>query len=531
MLKKASLFPFFTYTFVFLCFLCMYFFIVPQSDVFLFARGTDGSLASAFESALYYGNGRFLGNFISMFLSNHFEYASFLIAITMTFCVFAINNLLFDKNSKTVFFSALIIAFPSIGIVRECYYLFAAFTNYMFPIALILLTLILLKKFKTNSKQNLLLNIISLLLLFALGFSSCLFSENTSIVLAALAFLLIVNDVLNKKKLSLHNALYFISVFLGSLTLLLIPKITETSWKMDHYRSVSTSITDIIFTAPGSFVKFSQIFNGFIPTILIVTVAFILVAKKYYQNKKFFGTIISIFLLTSILSLILNFLSLTSLYIPWIYFSQAIILFIFICACLVSSFLIPDKKIKWISLSFLFLLSASIAPMMIVNQYGHRTYVITNYIGVFMGIYLIRAVAPLTFWNKIELWKKQINHICLACFLFATIFLSSQTVYNYNFYAARTNHIAEQIMNDSEKILVPILPCNSTSIEDEWSNILIDISHTHARKIVIADFNHCENAEEYKNILASTLPEQIVLAFDNLEFKDPLLIEKISQGS
>ena len=527
MQKKAGLVSFFQYAFVFFCFLCMYFFIVPQSDVFLFARGTDGSFGSAVDSAIFYGNGRFLGNFISMFLSNHFEYAGLLIAFSMTVSVYGINGLLFKNDTKTTFLSTLIVAFPSVGIVKECYYLFAAYVNYMFPITLILLTLLIIKKLQTETTQKIVLKLILLPIIFVLGFSSCLFSENTSFVLAAIVFLLVANDILNRKKLSLHNAVYFISVFLGSVTMLLIPKITETAWKLDHYREMAVDISSIMYMAPGSFVKLSQIFNGFIPVIWLVSIAFVFAVKKYCQNKNVSGVIISAFVFISVVSTLLNLVSLSSAYIPWTYLSQTIVFVVFVCTCLVSTFLITDKKIKWTTLSFLVVIAASIAPMMLVNQYGHRTYVITNYLGVFMGVYLIKAVAPEAFFEKTRLWKKQFSRICLACLIFATLFFSSQTVYNFNYYAVRTNYIAEQINISSEQIAVPILPCNSISMEDEWPNILIDISEEYARKIIVSDSNHCENADEYKNVLETSLPMQIIRAFNNLEFKDPLLVEKI----
>lgn len=527
MQKRVNLINFFQYVFVFFCFLCMYFFIVPQSDVFLFARGTDGSFWSAVESAVLYGNGRFLGNFISMFLSNHFEYAGLLIALSMTVSVYGINELLFKGDAKTTFLSTLIVAVPSVGIVKECYYLFAAYVNYMFPITLILLTLLIINKLQTETKKSIVLKLILLPVIFVLGFSSCLFSENTSFVLAALVFLLVVNDIINRKKIFLHNAVYFISVFLGSITMLLIPKITQTAWKLDHYREMAVDLPSVMYTAPGSFVKFSQIFNGFIPVIWLVSVAFLFAAKKYYQNKKAFDIIVPIFVFIPVVSTLLNLVSLSSAYIPWLYFAQTIVFVVFACTCLVSTFLITDKKIKWTTLSFLVLIAASIAPMMLVNQYGHRTYVITNYIGVFMGVYLMKAVAPEAFFEKTRLWKKQFSSICLACVIFVTLFLSSQTVYNFNYYAVRTNYIAEQINSGSEQIAAPILPCNSISMEDEWPNILIDISEEYARKIIVTDFNHCENADEYKQVLATTLPAQIVRAFNNLEFKDPLLVEKI----
>ena len=71
------------YVTVFLGFLLMYLFMVPQSDVFLFAHATDGSPYSVISYSLEYGNGRLLGNIIGIYLSGRFESAGFVVSLML----------------------------------------------------------------------------------------------------------------------------------------------------------------------------------------------------------------------------------------------------------------------------------------------------------------------------------------------------------------------------------------------------------------------------------------------------------------
>ena len=72
------------YAGILLCFVLMFFFIVPQSDMFLFARDTEPTLRGAALGAYNYGNGRFLGNLIGMFLSHRFVLAFLPLALCLT---------------------------------------------------------------------------------------------------------------------------------------------------------------------------------------------------------------------------------------------------------------------------------------------------------------------------------------------------------------------------------------------------------------------------------------------------------------
>lgn len=526
--NKTSLLFLSQYLIIFICFLCMFFFIIPQSDVYLFARNTDGSLYSAFEHSLYYGNGRLLGNLIAVFFSSHFEFASVLIAVSMSSLVYAINKLLFKNNPRTLFLVSVLVAFPSAGILKECYYLFASFVNYMLSVVLIAFILLLMKKScDANKISNASKAFYATIILF-LGISSCLFSENTTIVSFVISVCLLIFEIISKRKISVYGVSYLSSTIIGTVVMFMIPKITGTAWKMDHYRSISTTIPQIINSFFGGFVKFSQIFIGFLPAIIPLSIALFVLSLK--NSGKFQKIQSTFFCLYPIFSVINQTITLTSLYIPWVNLFQAILTALFIVDSASIIFSIKDKEFRWASLLFSATLASSVAPMMLVNQYGHRTYVITFFISLFFSVYLLKNIFDEKIIEKCKqmVSPKQLSIIFCCILLGLTVFLTSQAVYNFNFFVERTTHIAQEIKsNPTEPIKVPILPNNSTSIEDECTNIIADVISVGTANFDITYFTDCKNSEQYRAILADSLPSQTIKALENIRFKDPLIIEKL----
>lgn len=184
------------------CF-AMFFFMLPQSDVFLFARSLKDDVASVFNEALYYGNGRLLGNILGMFFSCYFQYAFILVSATITLIVVFANKLIFNSNKVTLFPMALLIIFMSGDMMNESYFLFASFMNFVFPCMLFLLSAIIVKFFHDKEHMSVFLKGILILFSFVLTVASCLFSENTAIIVAAFMFLFAFYFMFNTRKIKL----------------------------------------------------------------------------------------------------------------------------------------------------------------------------------------------------------------------------------------------------------------------------------------------------------------------------------------
>jgi hypothetical protein len=133
------------YACVFCGFFLMFLFICPQSDVFLFAQATDGSFSSVLSYSLNYGNGRLLGNVMGVYFSAHFACAGLIVSFVLTLLVVLLNCIFWDNSNYAIFPLALLIAVPGGGMVGECYYLFAGFCNYVVPIVLLLVGILIIK--------------------------------------------------------------------------------------------------------------------------------------------------------------------------------------------------------------------------------------------------------------------------------------------------------------------------------------------------------------------------------------------------
>lgn len=126
------------YVFLVLCLAAVFFFMIPQVDVFWFSRACDSSISEIIAYSLNYGNGRLLGNIIGVYFSHHFAFAWILVVVTLALIVVLLNGIFFSHSKYTVFPLAILVTFPSAGILEECYVCFAAFANFCLPILLII---------------------------------------------------------------------------------------------------------------------------------------------------------------------------------------------------------------------------------------------------------------------------------------------------------------------------------------------------------------------------------------------------------
>lgn len=76
--KKSVVLSSVQYIIIFIGFALSYMFTYPQYDVLLFTRDFKGDIVSVLREALFYGNGRFLGNVFGFYFSHHFTAAIFL---------------------------------------------------------------------------------------------------------------------------------------------------------------------------------------------------------------------------------------------------------------------------------------------------------------------------------------------------------------------------------------------------------------------------------------------------------------------
>ncbi|MBO5420996.1 MAG: hypothetical protein J6A67_03525 [Clostridia bacterium] len=487
------------YIVLFLCLSMVFLFIVPQCDVFFFRQDTLPEWDSLMEYSLNYGNGRFLGNFIGAFLSHHFEYAWLACAVCMFITIISANKLFFRNSVYAVFPLALAIVFISSGVFSECYTLFASFVNYLVPITVALVSLCIYDK-NRNSQKGFKETIFLNLLMFCLTASACLYSENTTIVLVVLSILLNLETILKDKRLNLAGIVFLAGNLVGTAIMLMIPVLTETSQKLDYYRSVATSVIGIITYVPKRFLNFAEVFNS--STLLLFGLSLVLVVYALGQktDSKVRFACISFFSAYPFVTVLFRLFGDQTQSYPIMNIFEAVMAIGYFSFWLLFVFGVMPKEKRLAAVGWTVLLLSSIVPMMLVNRDGYRTYMTTCFIIIGMISYLIKEQKLLEIASRF-LNKKALVFAAATVFAFCCLYTSIQLAGNYCFDQERNDYIHEKIDEGCEEAKVPVIPFVSVSIEDEWPGITQQLVLDHDIEIVVTNINSCENAEEYNAII------------------------------
>lgn len=533
-IKKKKSILLIEYIAVFLLFLIMYFFVLPQLDVFFFARGTDGSIADTINYSLGYGNGRLLGNIIGVFFSYHFKFASLIIALFLTLLVVLINHIIADSRTYTVFPIAVLIMFPSADLIRDCYNFFPAFCNYVIPLVCMLFAYIIKTKIIKTESIKKSIKAVLYAVMFLLLAGSCLFSENTTIVIACAVLLIGINNYIQNKKIALADVISFVAVALGSLAILLIPKIAGTAYKMSGYRSTVTGLGGfgkMIKCIFGGLSNFSSVFSHCIFLLILMSFAFWLVIKAQKKGKKTLNDIcLSVIMFYPVACVAIQAVD-STVEIDWLELVNLGITAVYALAILYTVVMIENPKIRRASIMACVLILSSVAPMMIVNVRGARTFYSTFILCLVFAIRLIKQFMPPVLKDKLLKIKNNIStaSACTAAVLSVLLFM--QSVYNYDCYVMRSDYLAQRI-DVEQQVEIPLLPCLDISTEKEGKNrayLVLDIDvEEYDGKIV--NINSWELSQEYNDkIVSAPFRNALKYALKNYEFKDPLYPQQLRE--
>lgn len=518
MVKKRI--TFFEYLITFLGFSAMYFFILPDTDVFLFSRDYENNISSIFNNALHYGNGRLLGNMIGFAFSMNFFYAFLVVSITLTAIVILMNSFFFNGNYKTVMPLALAIAFPCTGFLSEVYFAFPSFVNYVIPFVFVFASLCLIK-----SQKN---KLISAFLIFVFSAASCLFSENTTVSIFTLSILAVVYYCICEKKLNILNFSFVAGTSVGGLVMILIPKLFETTSNIESYRSKADSISAVITSALAAFSMFADIFSRLFIPLIIISGVFILLIKKESRAPESLKTILCITL--AFFPVEAFFYTMFSQYGPsstYFFIFQAGLVILYAVALFIAILYLNNSVFKKLNICLYILTLSSFGPILLAYMYGWRTFYIPYIVLISYDIFLLKEAKIYVLehvLNKVKDTKtsKSFAFVLSFCFLCLSFTVFIQSVYNYNFYVTRTQIISETVSEDDTKeIKVPVLPCRGISCEDESASIGWLMYKTNKKNnIVVAEKIYCDQSQRYSEILNSNPLSAAIAAVKSLEFKN-----------
>lgn len=212
----------------------------------------------------------------------------------------------------------------------------------------------------------------------------------------------------------------------------------------------------------------------------------------------------------------------------WLYILQATLLLVFIAAVLVTLWQIRDRKKKTIVFALVTVIFFTIAPMMVVSQYGYRTYYTTFIAVLILALYLVREFMPeklRCFLSSDSAVRRTLLMSCVTVFLFASTFLFMQTIYNSAFYVVRADDIISQAATE-DVIEVPVLPCRITGMEEVYYTSISASIGCPSDKVKLIDIYTGANSEAYVNVIQSSPVSAIQIVMENLEYRDPGFFDK-----
>lgn len=494
------------YLLVFLGFTLSYTFTYPQYDVLIFTRDFSGNFVNVLREALYYGNGRFLGNVLGFYFSHHFTAAIFVTAFFLTVTVLLAVLLFFDGKGRYIFPVAILIAFPAVGIIREVYSMIAAFSNYAVPFAFALLSRLIVKKINGGSSKA---------LYVPLALSSvcvCLFSENTTVVMLCAAVIFLIIDLLDSKKASIANAVNLISTAIGALVMFLIPRLTHTSEKLSGYRGYVTEPQALIYNALSALRSFARLAAQYLLIYIVISLLmlFVLHKAKTAKGVKFFlSAVLILFPIMSALALCFSdtasrysivFLALESVY---------------MLSVLATAIMSKQKRIIVSTVAAIILLGSAVAPILIVNHRGDRTFFTTFAILMCYALWLSAELKPNFAFSRCV---KIISPIVYSAISLTMLILTAQ---NFAAYAYRTDYIAQKL-TETRNISAPYLAHNSLTTEKSYEQIDPCIFVGDIKPVLtVVPVDEWEKKDEYERICKSSPVNAVKYAIEGWQFKDP----------
>ncbi len=525
-MKKSRIITFAQYIIMFCGFALMYFFMLPNSDVFFFSADYKNVLPDLFNNALNYGNGRLLGNFIGFFFSLNFTYAFILLALMLTALVYLVNRLFFNGNPYTAFPVALLVALPSSEMMSEVYFQLPSAVNYVMPMVFILISLCLIKSENALKHKHL-----YGVLIFIFTTLSCLFSENSTITIFTLAVLYIVYNLIYKNKMV--AALYCLAgTVVGGLLMAFLPTLTNSSSNLDYYRGTATTLMTTVTLAIASFSTFADVFSKFFVLIIVISGCMIFLIRNSVVKRKTLKKLVIYYLVFfSIESVFYALLSQNAPSTIYLYIAQLALVILYAASLFIAILMVEKRRIRTLLIELYILMLSAVGPMLFVNQYGYRTFYLSYFVILCIALYLITVIKPkfkeLIKINKVTVKRFTASISCMVFICFSAL-VFMQSVYNYDFYVVRMQYIASQSNEAAEEIHVPFLPCRAISCEEENPTLIQSVLYKKSSsQIKIMSSNSCENSDDYQNILNSNPLSNLIFAVENIEYKNPAFFNSL----
>jgi hypothetical protein len=333
-------------------------------------------------------NGRYLGNLFEILITRNILAKNIALTSGMILIILAIYKLIAREaktKDRTVLFllvSILNLAIPR-DIFRQTYSWIAAFINFIPPVILIILYLIIINEIfddKVNNPNTLKYPIWATFLMIPLGISTQLFSEHTTVYTVFLSGFIVLYTFVKYKKLYSLQIVYLMSTIAGAFIMFSNGSYTNAVNNTDGYKQITYSVMGIVDLYVKQISNFLFLNNWLLNSMLAI-ICIIIIQKSFDSNKKNYVKLIIGKIQIFILSTYMAYSICYKVYPAWniftnpdktAYFNALYSLLFFITVITVILMYIDSKGLK-IKIFMIYGSGLAVAmPLIIANPIGAR---------------------------------------------------------------------------------------------------------------------------------------------------------------
>lgn len=256
-----------------LFFVMALFFIPCMDDIHYTYEFRANSLSELIQNVINYGNGRFLGNLCGQFFAAHRVLAALFRTAVLAGITECLQRLFYKKDIRFLIFAGMIAG--SVYLFSDVIAWNAAFCNYIPPILLFLICLLMLKNYDSDISS--VKKAAYIVLGIVVSFCAQLFIEHNAIVNAFILFILSIYYFKKKDKRFLFSFLMLVFACAGGLVLVFAPRFMSIEPLVQAYiKTFEFNIPKLLFNIIGMFslsakeIAFDCAVFGFLSVLIII---------------------------------------------------------------------------------------------------------------------------------------------------------------------------------------------------------------------------------------------------------------------
>lgn len=451
-------------------FYCLIMWCAPySSDDLEFATLPYTTFGEYLKYVLEYGNGRFLGNFCAIWLTNSRLACVLVKALVMASTILLLPSVLGLRSASDYLLSFLLVTAIEPAVFGEVYVWTSGFGNYMPPVWMSLVIVWLLQQVPGFARiwQKFAVGCA----IAVLGVASQLFIEHSSGINVMLALCaLAVYAKRRQKDVALISGIWLVAVILGLAIMLFAPKFFHIEDNhTDDYRSVHlNSLVAVIVSCAKNVIQLTN--HHFGPcTLPLCFGAFSTVYLTRSRRSEKANARLCMLAGSALIYLLLSLLLDLDGYLGKSAIVQHVISGAFgvipLLVWVLAALALEEKGLRWKMLTLLCLAFVSLAVLLVVTPIPTRV-VFQGHVFVMLGALLcfgeIRREFP-------ENWVRIFNKTAVAVCLALVVLLSSVFVSIRFMSQIRQKHVLRELENGATEIAVFALPYSYTTWDHLWA--------------------------------------------------------------